>query len=313
MGATLLLADDSVTIQRVIELTFADEDIRVIVAGDGQQAIQKIDAEHPDIVLADIGMPGRDGYAVAAHVKQAPHLAHIPVLLLAGAFEPVDEVRVAETGCAGVLVKPFEPQMVIARVRSLLDSRRTAPVLVADAPVAQGEAPASPARQDPSSAPHGARERDGRTPATTAPPAEPAERRAALVDDYFERLDAAFASINATLDGPSPRAAMERAGDAPPRDRVATTGAPASEGAAPLSMAEAFGVLLGVEQGEPPPLLPDAWAPVVNDDLVEQVARRVAEQVGDRVIRELAPDIVARVAERVVREEIARPRAEAEA
>ena len=81
---TLLLADDSVTIQRVIELTFADEAIKVVAVSDGDQAIQHIEADPPDIVLVDIGMPGRSGYEVAQHIKQSPRLKHIPVLLLAG-------------------------------------------------------------------------------------------------------------------------------------------------------------------------------------------------------------------------------------
>ena len=72
MPHKLLLADDSVTIQRVIELTFADEDIQVIAVGDGRQAIERIRADRPDIVLADIGMPERDGYEVAAFVKGDP-------------------------------------------------------------------------------------------------------------------------------------------------------------------------------------------------------------------------------------------------
>lgn len=120
MPHTLLLADDSVTIQRVIELTFADEDIRVISVGDGQQAIDQIKAEPPDIVLADTGMPERDGYEVAAFIKTDPDLASIPVVLLTGAFEPVDGDRTKQSGCDAVLVKPFEPQVVIKRVRELL-------------------------------------------------------------------------------------------------------------------------------------------------------------------------------------------------
>jgi CheY-like chemotaxis protein len=120
MPHTLLLADDSVTIQRVIELTFADEDIRVVSVGDGQQAIDRIRAEPPDIVLADTGMPERDGYEVAAFIKTDPDLASIPVVLLTGAFEPVDGDRAKEAGCDAVLVKPFEPQVVIKRVRALL-------------------------------------------------------------------------------------------------------------------------------------------------------------------------------------------------
>ena len=73
----LLLADDSVTIQRVVELTFSGEDIQVIAVGDGEQAIARIPTERPDIVLADIGMPKRSGYEVAAFVKgQAGPGAH---------------------------------------------------------------------------------------------------------------------------------------------------------------------------------------------------------------------------------------------
>ena len=74
MPQTLLLADDSLTIQRVIELTFAGEDIKVVAVSDGDQAIARLDSEPPDIVLADVGMPGRDGYEVAAYVKQSPRL-----------------------------------------------------------------------------------------------------------------------------------------------------------------------------------------------------------------------------------------------
>jgi CheY-like chemotaxis protein len=121
---TLLLADDSVTIQRVIELTFASEDVRVVTTMDGASAIQYIDAEAPDIVLADVGMPRVDGYAVAAYVKQSPALREIPVLLLTGAFEPVDEDKARASGCDGVLVKPFEPQHLVGRVKELLAARR---------------------------------------------------------------------------------------------------------------------------------------------------------------------------------------------
>jgi CheY-like chemotaxis protein len=120
MSRTLLLADDSVTIQRVIALIFADEDIQVVTVSDGDQAIYAIESSPPDIVLADIGMPGRNGYEVAQHVKQSPRLAHIPVVLLTGAFEPADEAQIAASGCDGVLGKPFEPQEVIARVKELL-------------------------------------------------------------------------------------------------------------------------------------------------------------------------------------------------
>src|SRR5436309_5272911 len=141
MPHTLLLADDSVTIQRVIELTFADEDITVVAVSDGDQAIARLDSEPPDIVLADVGMPGRSGYDVAQHVKETPALAHIPVVLLTGAFEPVDQVKAAAVGCDAVLAKPFEPQLVIGRVRELLGRSASAD---GNSPAAAGHAPAPP-------------------------------------------------------------------------------------------------------------------------------------------------------------------------
>ena len=106
---TLLLADDSVTIQRVIELTFADEDIKVVAVSDGDQAIEKLAASPPDIVLADIGMPGKNGYEVAQYIRQTPKLAHIPVVLLTGDDErgrgrrdggpaPVTKTRTGQPG-----------------------------------------------------------------------------------------------------------------------------------------------------------------------------------------------------------------------
>lgn len=172
MGVTLLLADDSITIQRVIELTFADENIRVIAASDGQAAIQKIDAERPDIVLADVGMPKVDGYGVAAHVKQTPALRHIPVLLLTGAFEPIDEARARGTGCDGILVKPFEPQLLIERVRELLAGQRSDALWPADLP--RVEAPATPAPvAPPPSAPPAERVAPPAPVLVVTPPAAP--------------------------------------------------------------------------------------------------------------------------------------------
>lgn len=124
MSRTLLLADDSVTIQRVIELTFATEDIKVISVGDGAKAIERLQSERPDIVLADANMPERDGYEVSAYVRQRRDLDGIPVILLTGAFEPVDEGRVKAAGCDAVLSKPFEPHAVIDKVRELLEHGR---------------------------------------------------------------------------------------------------------------------------------------------------------------------------------------------
>ncbi len=121
MGKKILLADDSITIQKVIELTFSDEDFDVVTVGNGRLAIEKVQEVRPDVVLCDIIMPEKDGYEVCDFIKKTPALTHIPVLLLTGAFEPFDQDRANRVGCDGYLAKPFEPETLIAKVRDLLN------------------------------------------------------------------------------------------------------------------------------------------------------------------------------------------------
>jgi CheY-like chemotaxis protein len=209
---TLLLADDSVTIQRVIELTFADEDVTVIAVSDGDQAIERLEASPPDIVLADIGMPGKNGYEVAQYIRRSPKLAHIPVVLLTGAFEPVDQARANDAGCDGVLAKPFEPQLVIGRVKELLARSHRGPD--AKAPDAAGGSALAP---PPTSTPAAvsiweqplAEQRlvtPFVEPSLAEAPASPVAR--GELNDYFDRLDAAFSTLasNAPLPSPAPAA-----------------------------------------------------------------------------------------------------------
>ena len=321
MTPKLLLADDSVTIQRVIELTFADEDVQVLAVGDGQQAIDRVRAERPDIVLADVGMPERDGYEVAAFIKGDPQLAHIPVLLLTGAFEPIDEVRARAVGCDGVLVKPFEPQMVISRVRDLLAGNR--------------ETPSTPPPVVPAPI---------RIAASDVKAGSAFEAAAGSLEDYFDRLDAALANKNATAAGtiagrpepmPSPQASaapepprikvskadeLDLAGwepateqpSAPAPDAPRTAPSPAPPAApAPAadvppvseeaSLQQAFAALLDAERTAPPSA-PPAATPAVTTDFIDDIVRRVIARMGDESMRAAVLD----VAERLVREEIAR-------
>ena len=137
MGKKILLADDSITIQKVIELTFSDEDFEVVTVGNGRLAIERLPDARPDLVLCDIIMPEKDGYEVCEFIKKTPSLAHIPVLLLTGAFEPFDQERATRVGCDGFLAKPFEPQTLIAKVKELLSRAGSKPAMAAaPAPVA---------------------------------------------------------------------------------------------------------------------------------------------------------------------------------
>jgi CheY-like chemotaxis protein len=153
MATTLLLADDSVTIQRVIELMFANETIRVVTVADGHAATAQLEAERPDIVLADVGLPVVDGYALTELVKRSPRTAGVPVLLLTGAFEPIDEGRARQSGCDGVLVKPFEPQRVVSMVKQLLAGQTPHNLWPADMPRADAPAPSSSLLPTPTSTP----------------------------------------------------------------------------------------------------------------------------------------------------------------
>jgi CheY-like chemotaxis protein len=349
----LLLADDSVTIQRVVELTFSGEDVHVITVGDGEQAIARIPVEQPDIVLADIGMPKRSGYEVAAFIKARPDLSHIPVLLLAGAFEPVDEARAQQVGASGVLVKPFEPQQVISRVRDLIDASpgaMSAPAPVAPPSVAPPApvAPALSSQPQPAPVPAPAPAAAVESPRHEAPPAvehhelpRTAERHVprapepvtppvptgdVQLDDYFGRLDAAFAKLEGEAERPRRAPSVEEhdtrgvptlnglLGSSGHQDaEVAVDDSPSERNL----VADMFAALFALEQGDaaphvqpaPPSAAPSRTAGAalqVSPELVDEVTRRVIERLAPDAASDLVTQIVSEVAERLVREEIAR-------
>jgi len=249
--------------QRVIELTFADEDVRIVAVGDGDRAIAELARAAPDIVLADTGMPGKTGYDVAEYIRASPHLAHIPVVLLAGAFETVDEARAGAARCDGVVRKPFEPQLVIRQVKELLENPRPM-------------APPALRRPDEDQArlheePEKAGEVDVSQLATEA---------------YFDRLDAAFASLEAP--GPAagrPGGAAARRSGQPENDPRKGT----AVAVRPLEAAESVEIPLTLSEQD-----------------VERIVRRVLDAMSDRIVREVAREAVAEIAERLVVEEIER-------
>ena len=140
MSKKLLLADDSITIQKVIGITFANEDYSLCVVDNGDAALEKARVELPDLILADVFMPGKNGYELCAAIKAEAGLQQIPVLLLAGTFEPFDEAKARKAGADGWIAKPFESQALIDRVEELL-ARPRPPVVAAPTP-APAAAPA---------------------------------------------------------------------------------------------------------------------------------------------------------------------------
>jgi CheY-like chemotaxis protein len=120
MPKTLLLADDSVTIQKVVGISFANEDVVLVTVDNGDDAIARAREARPDIVLADVVMPGMNGYEVCEAIKSDPELRQIPVLLLTGTFEAFDAERAARAGADGHITKPFEAQALVDQVNSRL-------------------------------------------------------------------------------------------------------------------------------------------------------------------------------------------------
>ena len=119
--AKILVADDNSNIQKMVGLALKDQGIDVVAVGNGEAAVRKISDIKPDLVLADVFMPVRNGYEVCRYVKEDEALKHIPVILLVGAFDPLDEQEAQRVGADGVLKKPFvPPDPLISMVKSAL-------------------------------------------------------------------------------------------------------------------------------------------------------------------------------------------------
>lgn len=132
----LLVADTSASIQKVVQLTCRAAGLRVVAVADGRQARAAVEAERPAAVLVDVSLPADGGYGVAAFIREQTG-GEVPVLLLAGAFDTIDEDRLRECGSAGVLTKPFTPQELLDSLRSLNGPSGT-PLVPADAGLTAG-------------------------------------------------------------------------------------------------------------------------------------------------------------------------------
>lgn len=312
MSRSLLLADGSVTVQRVMELTFAHEDIRVTAVSDGRKAIQMLESEQPDVVLCDVDLPEVDGYAVAAHMRRVPRLKDVPVLLLAGAFEPVDQNRAREVGSDGVIVKPFEPQVVVNRVKELIDQRdRRA---AAEQPKAAEASSAPASRTTAAPAPEPAKVIKSEpafprpAPVQTAEPEAPAIPDLPAIPEPLELPKQIWDTRGSVAQGPPAPASMPFPPTipvaappvAPPLPPVATAPAVA---APKVTLANAFTALLAAEQSVQPSQAP---APVaVSEASIEDAVRRVLVRMTDDLVRRIVVD----TAERLIREEIERIKA----
>jgi len=325
----VLLADDSTTIQRLVELSFAGDEFSVTSVGDGDQAVEAIRVSPPDLVLADIGMPGRSGYEVAEFIRSQPGLVSMPVLLLAGAFDSIDPEKARRVGADGILTKPFDPHVLVGRVQELLGTGRSAPTVITPVRVTSpslraagipAEAPtlsAPPAIPVPATAPDAMLTASG-APPSGAPPAIPApavteekptptpSSSRSDAERYFDELDQAFAALSKTSRPLTPLPRLDESTNE--SDPVVKTASPSVSPANRTVLTDAFAALLEAEQtgtGVALPIPAAVPAPAIDvNALADQIARRVLEQLTDRVVRETVAEIVTATAERLVREEI---------
>lgn len=150
MPHRILLADDSLTIQKVIELTFSGTEFELKAVGNGDLALPLLDSFTPDIVLADCVMPGKTGYELCEEIKSRPGGRYVPVVLLTGTFEPFDKPRAERAGADSCVTKPFDSQGLASLVRDLV---KKASEERAAAPPEPPQAPEPPPPPPPPAAP----------------------------------------------------------------------------------------------------------------------------------------------------------------
>jgi CheY-like chemotaxis protein len=303
MMKTILLADDSLTIRKVVELTFCDTDIRVVAVRSGLEALERFGEIQPDLVLADVAMPGPTGYDVCERIKHSAR--PVPVVLLKGTFEPFDDVRAAACGADDQIVKPFESRVLLERVQALLsrvpemvgrdravsddaveavlrelDAVEFEPALPASAePWIESEpAVAAAAPEEPSPWPFAL----GEEPSSGGEVGESGETPVQEIPDFAEPAVSAAPSLD-----------VETTSDQGEWVVSEPSGVPEPP----------FAIDYTPDRPEPEP--PKVAAPAqLTANEIDAVARAVIERLSDRIVREIAWDIVPDLAEILIRERI---------
>lgn len=343
MPRKILVADDSLTIQKVVELTFSDADYRLTCVANGRLALEKVSEDPPDLILADVVMPEKNGYEVCEAIKRNPATAHIPVVLLAGTFEPFDRERAERLGCDAIVSKPFDSRELFRRVETLLAGRGEEATVAAAAPARSepaGEAPpfapVPPVPFEGGFAETGFSEEDFTGSIRNLRGAASAEALESLYGpEDVETALAAFhevepGAVPARQDRDTPVVSAEEGPAAPddgrtqridvsgfraprPTDPIPARAVPAAE-AAP-EFGEDTAPHARVAEPMPPLPLPEPPPPArsgptrdLTDSEIERLAERVAAKVVERLsataVKEVAWEVVPEMAELVVRERI---------
>lgn len=280
MTRKILVADDSATIHKVVNLTFAQEDFAVESVLNGDQALEKALDIRPDVILADVFMPGLNGYQVCEQIKANPDLSHIPVLLMVGSLELFDEAEASRVRCNGHLTKPFDTSELIHMVQSLVAQ---APEADTSKSLAVGAAQAAGNKEFPQL---------GLALATNLATAKTRES--------FLGANRIFDVFGGLLLAENAAATASVAGQAVPQEIPA-----ASESVGAIS-APADTVIALAEAAEAAPT--ESPASIVDrqielsDETLDAIAEKLVRRMSSDVVREIAWEVVPELAEILIRQ-----------
>jgi CheY-like chemotaxis protein len=125
-SSRILLADDSPNAQRMGERILREEGFEVVTVTHGDTALARLADVDPDVVIADVYLPGKSGFEICRQIKSQAELRHVRVVLTAGMLEPFDETEARAAGCDGILKKPFEASVVVELIKPLVDAAQFA-------------------------------------------------------------------------------------------------------------------------------------------------------------------------------------------
>jgi len=301
----LLLADDSATIRKVVELTFADEGIEVLVCADAQSAMERFVEFQPDIVLLDVTLAGTSGYQICEMIKTDEATRNLPVLLLIGAFEPFDQDEAERVQADGFLTKPFPSiRDLVERVRDLLSMQtggHTTDFEAEGAPSARdnGEVYSELAATQDIDILY----QSSFTSAREAEEFEPVRDlfgESVLDDELIELTYPADEFREFDSDSASTAAEVADAHRSEiPRD-IERYGSTATVHNRPTSSMESAVVDAPTEPGDQSNRATSGQA--LSPETISLIADKVLERLSDRVVREIAREAVPRIAEKLMRE-----------
>lgn len=120
MPQTILVVDDEPDVLLLCKVNLEFEGYEVLEAHDGEEALERINMDHPDLILLDVMMPGMDGWQVLSAVMSDPSTSEIPVVMLTAKVQEGDQMRGLTDGAADYVTKPFNPIALSRTVKEAL-------------------------------------------------------------------------------------------------------------------------------------------------------------------------------------------------